>query len=132
MSKIIENTVEVNTYPHFISSKPCGIDKFEGKSQERLTRAIVSHIRKTDSVKNRYQVPRIIGLEGTWGAGKSNVIKQVKKELKSEYYVFEYDAWGHQEDLQRRSFLETLTAELIKAELFNGDTEVTIGGKKKV
>jgi hypothetical protein len=31
-------------YPHFIPNKPCGIDKFEGKSQERLTNAIANDI----------------------------------------------------------------------------------------
>ncbi|GHU65896.1 NTPase [Spirochaetia bacterium] len=132
MSENNKNVIEVNTYPHFISSKPCGIDKFEGKSQERLTKAIANHIRKIDSVKNQYQVPRIIGLEGTWGAGKSNVIKQVKKELGSEYYVFEYDAWGHQEDLQRRAFLETLTIDLINEKILSGNIEVSFNGEKRI
>ena len=33
--------------------------------------------------------------------GKSNVVKMLERELSDDYYFFEYDAWGHQEDLQR-------------------------------
>ena len=63
----------------FISNKPCGIDKFESKSQEKLTNAIANHIVSYDKNKNLSQ---IIGLEGSWGVGKSNVIKQLKSMRK--------------------------------------------------
>jgi hypothetical protein len=109
-------------FPHFISNMPQGKDMYEGKSQERLTKAIASHIHSTDNPGKKYKISRIIGLEGAWGAGKSNVIKQLIKALDSEYWSFEYDAWGHQEDLQRRSFLETLTTELIRKEKLIGTT----------
>ena len=39
------------------------------------------------------------------GSGKSNVVKLVQnllKDNKIKYHFFEYDAWGNQEDLQRR------------------------------
>ena len=103
--------------PRFIQSKPCGIDRFEGQSQARLTNAMAKHIIEVDerAGANENTLPRIIGLEGGWGVGKSNVIRQLEKKLKENgYYLFEYDAWGHQEDLQRRSFLETMTRCLIK------------------
>jgi len=123
-------------YPRFISSKPCGIDKFEGKSQERLTNAIANHIVSIDGDNNAQKLSRIIGLEGGWGIGKSNVIKQLKQhnDIRNNYHLFEYDAWGHQEDLQRRSFLEILTTELIKENILSGETEINIkgGGTKKV
>ena len=113
-----EDNYKIN-FPRFIPNKPCGIDKFEGKSQERLTNAIANHIVTNDSEQSSNNLSRIIGLEGGWGVGKSNVIKQLKahNDIKSNYYVFEYDAWGHQEDLQRRSFLETLTRELLNEEI---------------
>jgi hypothetical protein len=125
---------EETKYPHFIQSKPCGIDKFEGQSQKRLTDAIVQHITSTDNNNNANCLPRIIGLEGGWGVGKSNVIKQIKEALKDRYYLFEYDAWGHQEDLQRRSFLEALTSTLINEELLAGLTTIKTkgGGIEKV
>ena len=113
-------------YPQFISNLPYGKDYTEGRSQERLAVAIAEHITSTDG-KNEAQLPRIIGLKGEWGTGKSNVIKildkpneklqeahTVLKQIKEEYHIFEYDAWGHQEDLQRRSFLETLTSKLME------------------
>ena len=115
-----------NIYPQFISNLPCGEDYTEGKSQERLAVAIAEHIISTDS-KDENQLSRIIGLKGDWGTGKSNVIKildkpneklqeehAVLKQIKNGYHIFEYDAWGHQEDLQRRSFLETLTSKLME------------------
>ena len=125
-----EENKKIN-YPRFISNKPCGIDKFEGKSQERLTNAIANHITSTDEnhktlsdEEKKKSLPRIIGLEGGWGVGKSNVIKQLTqhKDLKDKYFLFEYDAWGHQEDLQRRSFLELLTEKLINKEILDRET----------
>lgn len=123
-----------NNYPQFISNLPCGEDYTEGKSQDRLAVAIAEHITSADG-KNEAQLPRIIGLKGDWGTGKSNVIKildkpneelqkahNVLKRIKDEYHIFEYDAWGHQEDLQRRSFLETLTSKLME-EGFLSDSE---------
>lgn len=128
--------MKTNNYPQFISNLPCGEDYTEGKSQERLAVAIAEHITSSDS-KNEEKVSRIIGLKGEWGTGKSNVLKlldkpseelqrkyKVLKQLKEQYYIFEYDAWGHQEDLQRRSFLETLTTELIEKELLFGETTI--------
>lgn len=125
-----------NNYPQFISNLPCGEDYTEGKSQERLAVAIAEHIISTDS-KDENKLPRIIGLKGEWGTGKSNVIKildkpneklqeahTVLKQIKEEYHIFEYDAWGHQEDLQRRSFLETLTKDLISEEILYGETTI--------
>lgn len=101
-------------YPRFIQNKPIGEDKFEGKSAERIADAIKTHINKY-AEEDYKEFPKIIGLEGEWGSGKSNIIKLLKEKerLGNNYYIFEYDAWGHQEDLQRRSFLETLTNDLI-------------------
>ncbi|EMB22636.1 P-loop NTPase fold protein [Treponema denticola] len=119
---IDNDSVEKNTqdYPRFISNQPCGIDKTEGHSQERLSNAIAKHIISTDS-KTDNNIPRIIGLKGEWGVGKSNVIRQLQEneEIKDKYYIFEYDAWGHQEDLQRRSFLETITERLLNDKKYN-------------
>lgn len=92
-----------NQYPRFISNTPCGLDLFEGKSQQKIATNICNVI-KTEKSCN------IIGIDGGWGSGKSNLVQQVENILKPEgYHFFIYDAWGHQEDLQRRSFLEELT-----------------------
>jgi hypothetical protein len=110
----MKDTIKTMKYPHFIQSKPCGIDKFEGQSQKRLTEAIADYISSSDNENTPHVLNRIIGLEGNWGVGKSNVIIQLKELLKDKYCLFEYDTWGHQEDLQRRSFIELITDKLIK------------------
>ncbi len=116
-------------YPRFISNKPCGEDKFDGKSQERLARAVAKHIKKNDSEKVESCVlPKIIGVDGTWGSGKSNVIRLLENELDSDYHFFCYDAWGNQEDLQRRSILELLTSNLINNEILEGDAKIRVRG----
>lgn len=114
-------------YPRFISDKPTGDDVFEGQSQTNLANNICEYIRSNDSAssRGREQMPRIIGLEGKWGSGKSNVVEKIKKGLEGEgYYTFTYDAWGHQEDLQRRSILETLTNALIEDKVLEGKVKI--------
>ena len=92
-------------YPQYLSNKPGGEDLFDGKSQERLAKAIANHINAMDTAKKPV-VSRLLGLEGKWGSGKSNVIGLLRKELSEKYTFFCFDAWGNQEDLQRRSILE--------------------------
>lgn len=114
-------------YPRFIPDKPTGDDVFEGQSQTNLANYICEYIRSNDSAssRGREQMPRIIGLEGKWGSGKSNVVEKIKKDLEGEgYYTFTYDAWGHQEDLQRRSILETLTNALIEDKVLEGKVKI--------
>ena len=114
-------------YPRFIPDKPTGDDVFEGQSQTNLANNICEYIHSNDSAssRGRGQMPRIIGLEGKWGSGKSNVVEKIKKDLEGEgYYTFTYDAWGHQEDLQRRSILETLTNALIEDKVLEGKVEI--------
>ncbi len=75
-------------YPRFIQNKPCGIDKLDGGSQERLAKTIARHFRQNDSLNDDNALPRIIGIEGIWGSGKSNVVKILEKELSDNYYFF--------------------------------------------
>src|ERR1700741_1351653 len=93
--------------PKFIDNTPQGTDLFEGKSQERVAENIVKVLINNDK-------GQIIGIEGEWGSGKSNLIEIIRKKLiatdSGKYHFFIYDAWGHQEDLQRRSLLEEITS----------------------
>lgn len=126
-------------YPHYLVDRPVGIDKFEGGSQNKLSESISEYIIATDSEENIINgkndihknsiLPKIIGIEGSWGTGKSNVIEIMKGLLCSEnkkiesgfsYTFFIYDAWSNQEDLQRRSILEQLTSFLINGEIISG------------
>lgn len=90
-----------------IKDEPKGIDLFDSKAHERIADSI------TEVITSENLNIDIIGLEGAWGSGKSNVIKILEEKHKETHYFFVYDAWGHQEDLQRRSFIEELTDNLI-------------------
>lgn len=95
--------------PNFLNSGPSGEDLFEGKSQEKTALTIFELILAKAFPNN------VIGLEGNWGSGKSNVIKMLSDKfdkVDSDYSVFTYDAWAHQEDLTRRTFLEELITQL--------------------
>lgn len=102
-----------------LSNEPCRDDAFKGHAHKSIAKQI-SRIIKEDSKRH------IIGLEGGWGSGKSNLISMVNKELngenvydelfdhsKTNYPLYVYDAWGHQSDHQRRSILEELIHNLI-------------------
>lgn len=99
--------MEENNYPKYIDNKPIGEDHFEGKSHERIATSIAEHI------KDKNNSLRVLGIEGEWGSGKSNIIELLRKKLKDTHHIYIYDAWGHQEDSQRRAFLEELTEDLI-------------------
>ena len=119
-------------YPHFIVDKPLGEDFFEGQSQSKLAENISNYILKVD-VKNtnKESLPRIIGIEGFWGSGKSNVVTKLDNKLKNlSYYIFTYDTWSHQEDLQRRSILETLTNRLIQDKVLQGEVSIKMRNGK--
>lgn len=118
----------------FLTNKPQGIDLQDGLSQNRIAEAIKKHIIDFDATsvdvnedENDTTVPRIIGVEGVWGSGKSNMLKQLEEKIKEDgYFFFTYDAWGNQEDLQRRSILELLTQKLIDEEILVGKTEIMV------
>ena len=115
----------VEAYPRYLSNYPEGEDLFEGKSQKRLADAIAIHITEADKVEKPI-FARLIGLEGKWGSGKSNVIKMLEDKLKGSYTFFCFDAWGNQEDLQRRSILELLTQDLIDKGKLTGKTTMHV------
>lgn len=113
---------KTNNYPKFISDKPLGKDLLAGESHDKIAKSITQFISE-NSDRN------LIGIDGSWGSGKSNVIEILQnKYLKSTHNIFIFDAWGHQEDQQRRAILEELTKFLIpslpektKWTLLNGD-----------
>jgi hypothetical protein len=84
-------------------------DLFEDQTHERVS-------------ENLYQIIRgaskgvTIGLEGSWGSGKSTVIKLLKDKLtknnEEKNLFFMFDAWAHDGDPLRRIFLESLIREI--------------------
>lgn len=93
----------------FIRDVPADDDFF--KTHSRVAEAIVRAIEENPEIK-------VIGLLGRWGSGKSTVANQVIKLLEgpenSKFEVFPYDAWLHQSDPLRRSFLESLILALVR------------------
>lgn len=107
-----------------LSKSPCNSDLFEGQVHQKLAEKIA------DEIANDRDCT-IIGIDGGWGSGKSNLVGMIEKTLTQgsdaiahtdrRYSFFTYDAWGHQNDFPRRSILEELTSFLTSGEdaIFN-------------
>ena len=108
-----DKSTEDSDLPSFIESTPIGKDLLEGQAQERIAESVARLINS-----NRTE-SKLIGLDGAWGSGKSNLVKILESKLADTHHFFIYDSWGHQEDLQRRSFLEELTADLSSNDIVN-------------
>jgi hypothetical protein len=78
-------------------------------SHQRIARAIAELIKNEEGGK-------AIALIGPWGSGKTTVVKLLEKELEIDkaIAIFAFDAWGHQGDPLRRSFLERFIDWLLK------------------
>ncbi|MBK5214785.1 MAG: hypothetical protein JJE55_14120 [Flavobacteriaceae bacterium] len=98
--------VNLNTF-NFLSNKAIGEDLFKNKSQDKIATVISEKIINEAAFK-------VIGIDGTWGSGKSNLVHLIEKKLDKTHKFFIYDVWGHQEDEQRRAILVEFT-EFIKS-----------------
>lgn len=90
----------------FLINQPLGEDLFKNKSQDKIATVISEKILDEKGFK-------IIGIDGTWGSGKSNLVHLIEKKVEKTHKFFIYDVWGHQEDEQRKAILVELT-EFIK------------------
>lgn len=100
---------------NYLPTWPSGEDLSALKPQKAISDAIVKHIKEYDGEHTDGGImPRVIGLEGKWGSGKSNVIKQlgVDESLANNYLLIEFDAWAYQEDEYRISLMEHITNKL--------------------
>lgn len=105
----------------YISKAPCGKDLFAGKVHERTAEQIASQLLSTDK-------SLMIGIDGGWGTGKSNLIRMIELEVskskgegKKNALFFTYDAWGHQNDMPRRSILEELTSKITESNILGDE-----------
>ena len=93
---------------------PADDDEFAGHGHSTVAHAIAQLIKKEHG-------GRVIGLEGTWGSGKSTIVSLVRRELEAQparsggeqTRVAIFDAWAHQGDPLRRTFLESLLTHLV-------------------
>lgn len=98
---------------HFLPDEPAPEDFFDTHS--RIADAISRSLSTNPKL-------RTIGLLGRWGSGKSTVIHHLEEairryELLKNARIFTYDAWIHQSEPIRRSFLEVLIDFLYASEL---------------
>ena len=91
-----------------ITDAPPNKDWFEGGSHINLALSIKDVIENEEGGKT-------IGLEGGWGSGKSTVIRFLVENLNNQdNFVYVFDAWAHEGDPLRRTFLEKLIHALMK------------------
>jgi len=76
---------------------------------QRVADAIVELITSPDEHGGK-----MIGLEGGWGSGKSTVVRFMRDRLaeNDHYTVIPFDAWAHEGDPLRRTYLETVIRHL--------------------
>ena len=99
-----------------IPDDPSEADEFAAGAHENVARAIAALIDEGDGGK-------VIGLEGWWGSGKSTVVRMISKYLTAPRpagapatRVLVFDAWAHQGDPLRRTFLESVIEDVRQAE----------------
>ena len=101
-------------YPRIVSTAPCNDDWFAGQSHKRIAKKIADVI--LDDTQHG-----IIGIDGGWGSGKSNLVgitqdeiaKRIKDDKKTKYVFVTYDVWAHHTDYLRRSLLEEFIKSLM-------------------
>ncbi|AQX09680.1 P-loop NTPase fold protein [Elizabethkingia ursingii] len=106
------NSTDDNIYK-FLTNQPLGEDLFENKSQDKIAQVLSEKIITQPDFK-------IIGIDGEWGSGKSNLVKLLEKKLENSHKFFIYDVWGHQEDEQRYAILSELTDFITKENIIKG------------
>ncbi len=90
---------------HFLPDDPVELDEFG------------THKRVAQNIAEQIEIGErgaTIGLEGTWGSGKSSIVKMLERRWKgnNNIRVFTFDAWEHQGDPLKRAFLEELISYL--------------------
>jgi hypothetical protein len=91
-----------------LADSPVPDDEFAGKAHRRIADAIAEIVESEPG-------GNAIGLEGDWGSGKSTIVSLVCRRLStvpSSTHAFVFDAWAHQGDPLRRTFLEKLVQDL--------------------
>ena len=107
-----------------VRDRPIEGDEADGEgAHQRLASALADLMRyeKVGGVS--------VGLEGSWGSGKTSVLKLLLNELRKagelverprgggggecDFAVVTFDAWAHEKDPLRRTFLETVIPHLL-------------------
>jgi hypothetical protein len=95
----------------FISNRCTDDDKLANHPHESVAKSLFDLLRNHPEIENP-----VIGLEGSWGSGKSQVIRILQRLVKEvnldkDYKFVNYDIWSVQEDLTRKSFLDAVLSD---------------------
>jgi hypothetical protein len=92
---------------HLVQDAPASEDAFG--AHQRIATAIAQLVETSQGGK-------CVGLLGTWGAGKSTVVHLLQQQLeqRDSRVVWVFDAWAHEGDSLRRTFLESLIERLTR------------------
>lgn len=122
--------LETQTFEFKILNDDAAIeDLFEHKTHQHSAETLLQVINSSNGNIT-------IGLEGSWGAGKSTVINMFHQDLiqKNEASLFFlFDAWAHEDEPLRRIFLESLIQTIDPDETNNDLQELQkqLSGRKK-
>lgn len=117
-----------------LKDKPAEGDGFSGGGHQRTANALAETILELDEGDNA------IGLEGSWGSGKSTIVRLASKRLDEteklhKYRVFTFDLWANQTGHFKRSFLEAFldwaSAQFEDDTKFLDEKRAEIGDRKK-
>ena len=97
-------TKEATLRPSYISDEPAIVDELEGNAHERAATLLAEIIQGKEDAN-----VRSVGIEGSWGSGKSSLIQLLLRKLNqtsdsSEEVEFVFDVWEHQHDVHRKAF----------------------------
>lgn len=110
----------MDSTPTLLPDEPSLVDDLGG-AHTKIAETIATLVRTSPG-------GRTIRLDGTWGSGKSTVIRMIAHRLEntltgdsedsrtvaSDFAVFQYDAWVHSGDPLRRAFLSALVTTTFK------------------
>lgn len=119
---------------NLLTDRPATADAFGRESgpgpHQRVADAIGEILESRTAIENR-RGTTTLALEGGWGSGKSTVIQLVRTrfEARPNHLTVEFDAWAHEGDPLRRTFLETFVARLNEKKWISDETATRVADR---